>query len=85
MAETPSRHAKASEASDATNGDAATEQVQDQIAKEQAQGYRGGAPVDRTPNENYTVAGVTAGLPVPETAENPRVARAAAARQHGEE
>lgn len=35
--------------------------------KENAQGYRGVA-TDDTPNENYTVAGVTSGKPTPETA-----------------
>lgn len=33
---------------------------------EQEQGYRGVA-VDPTPNANYTLAGVTAGKPTPET------------------
>ena len=37
------------------------------IAKETAQGFRG-VEVDPTPNENYTVAGVTSGAPTPETA-----------------
>jgi hypothetical protein len=34
--------------------------------KETAQGFRG-VEVDPTPNENYTVAGVTSGAPTPET------------------
>lgn len=34
--------------------------------KETEQGYRGAVP-DETPNENYTVAGVLAAKPVPET------------------
>jgi hypothetical protein len=34
--------------------------------KEMAQGFRGVA-TDETPNENYTVAGVTSGKPTPET------------------
>jgi hypothetical protein len=33
---------------------------------EQKQGFRG-IEVDPTPNENYTVAGVTSGKPTPET------------------
>ena len=37
-----------------------------QIEKEQAQGFRG-TEVDSTPNEAYTVAGVTSGAPTPET------------------
>lgn len=37
-----------------------------QIAHEQKQGFRG-TEVDLTPNENYTVQGVTSGAPTPET------------------
>lgn len=37
-----------------------------QLLAEQAQGFRG-IEVDPTPNENYTVAGVTSGAPTPET------------------
>lgn len=40
--------------------------VQAKIDKENAQGFRG-VEVDPTPNENYTVAGVTKGAPTPET------------------
>ena len=36
------------------------------VDKDTEQGFRG-ANTDPTPNENYTVAGVTAGLPTPET------------------
>ncbi len=36
------------------------------VAEEQKQGFRG-TEVDPTPNENYTVAGVTSGAPTPET------------------
>jgi hypothetical protein len=36
------------------------------IDQESAQGFRG-VEVDPTPNENYTVAGVTSGAPTPET------------------
>lgn len=36
------------------------------VALEQEQGFRG-IEVDPTPNENYTVAGVTSGAPTPET------------------
>lgn len=45
------------------------DEVADKLQKEQEQGYRGD-PVDPTPNENYTVAGVTSGAPTPETDEN---------------
>lgn len=40
--------------------------IEDRIAQEQSQGFRG-IEVDPTPNENYTVAGVTSGAPTPET------------------
>ena len=36
------------------------------LIQEQEQGFRG-SEVDPTPNENYTVAGVTSGAPTPET------------------
>jgi hypothetical protein len=39
---------------------------QDVIDKETAQGFRG-VEVDPTPNENYTLQGVTSGKPTPET------------------
>lgn len=54
------------------------QQVQQRIDQEVEQGFRGTA-VDQTPSENYTVAGVLAGKPVPETASNPREARRKAA------
>jgi hypothetical protein len=40
--------------------------VESRVEKELAQGFRG-TEVDPTPNENYTVAGVTSGAPTPET------------------
>jgi hypothetical protein len=40
--------------------------VKEQSDRHAAQGHRGDK-TDRTPNENYTVAGVGAGLPTPET------------------
>ena len=40
--------------------------AQEIIDRESAQGFRG-VEVDSTPNENYTVAGVTSGAPTPET------------------
>jgi hypothetical protein len=36
------------------------------LGSEQVQAFRGAVP-DPTPNENYTVAGVTRGAPTPET------------------
>lgn len=40
--------------------------VQSQMDEEQEQGFRG-TKVDETPNENYTVSGVTSGAETPET------------------
>lgn len=40
--------------------------VEAKVAAEYEQGFRG-VEVDKTPNENYTLAGVVAGLPTPET------------------
>lgn len=40
--------------------------LQERIDAENAQGFRG-VEVDSTPNENYSVAGVTSGAPTPET------------------
>lgn len=54
------------------------------IDKETEQGFRG-VEVDPTPNDNYTLAGVTSGAPTPETddtaAEQARKAQADTARQ----
>lgn len=44
----------------------ALDQVQTVVDEETEKGYRG-TEVDPTPNENYTVAGVTSGAPTPET------------------
>lgn len=43
-------------------------EVQARVDKETEQGFRG-IEADPTPNENYTVAGVTDGKPTPETDE----------------
>jgi hypothetical protein len=48
------------------SGALGSDEVQEQMDEEQAQGYWG-HKVDPTPNENYTVAGVTSGAPTPET------------------
>jgi hypothetical protein len=45
--------------------DAGQDQVQSMFDTEQEQGYRGEAP-DPTPNEHYTVKGVTSDKPTPE-------------------
>lgn len=59
--------------------DKAAAQVQKAVDEETEQGFRG-VEVDPTPNENYTVKGVTSGKPTPETddkqAEKARKARA---------
>lgn len=51
---------------DSASADAGVDQVQATVDAENAQGFRG-TKVDPTPNEHYTVAGVTAGKPTPET------------------
>jgi hypothetical protein len=63
----------------AQDPDAASEQVQQAVDAETERGLRG-EEVDSTPNEHYTVAGVLADKPVPETAEDPAEARREAAR-----
>lgn len=40
--------------------------IEQRVNQELKQGFRG-TEVDSTPNENYTVAGVTSGAPTPET------------------
>lgn len=66
-----------------TSTDSAETQVQERVNAEQERGYRG-IEVDPTPNENYSVAGVTSGAPTPETdadaAEAARKAQADTAR-----
>lgn len=46
-------------------GELGGKEVQAKMDEETEKGYRGFVP-DPTPNENYTVAGVTAGAPTPE-------------------
>lgn len=46
--------------------DAGAAEVTANVEKVEEQGYIGSTP-DKTPNENYTVAGVTSGKPTPET------------------
>lgn len=52
--------------SDATAESLGVDEVQARMDKETEKGYHG-QKVDPTPNKNYTVAGVNAGLPTPET------------------
>lgn len=51
---------------DTVDADRSTAEVQEQVDREEEQGFRG-VEVDPTPNEAYTVAGVTSGQPTPET------------------
>ena len=55
-------------ADEKNSGDSGAAEVAANLEEEQEQGYRGEA-VDPTPNHAYTVAGVTAGEPTPETDE----------------
>lgn len=48
------------------DGDAGAAEVQARVDAEQEKGYRG-VVTDPTPNEHYTVEGVTSGKPTPET------------------
>lgn len=64
--------------------DATTAEVREQAQVEQEQGYVGTVP-DTTPNQHYTVDGVTSGKPTPETdREQAERNRQAAARRRGE-
>ena len=72
---------KRSEKSDQGAADAADERVQKAADKEQEQGFLG-QKVDPTPNENYTVAGVLAGKPTPES--DPEARKQAQAASRGE-
>jgi hypothetical protein len=54
---------------DAAAADKSTAEAQAKVDEDQARGFRG-VEVDPTPNENYTIAGVTSGAPTPETDDN---------------
>jgi hypothetical protein len=56
----------AENATKAAVSDGGAAEAQKKADAEQEQGVRG-VPVDPTPNEHYTVAGVVAGKPTPET------------------
>lgn len=56
------------------------DQVQEIVDKEQEQGFAG-IKVDPTPNENYTLAGVTKKAPTPET--DPEQAKLAGSSKFG--
>lgn len=51
---------------DAKSAERDNREVEEKVDDETAQGFRGVA-VDPTPRENYTVQGVVAGKPTPET------------------
>ena len=53
---------------------AAEREVRSAVEEETGRGLRG-VEVDGTPNENYTVKGVTSGAKVPEVAADPVAAR----------
>lgn len=54
------------ETKDSTAASQSSTDIQAKADQEAKQGFRG-TEVDPTPNENYTVAGVTSGAPTPET------------------
>lgn len=56
------------ESTDKTTDDAGEAEVQQKFDRINAQGYDGNVP-DPTPNEAYTVAGVTSNAPTPATDE----------------
>lgn len=56
----------APQTSDHQGEDLGASEVQAKVDAENEQGFRG-TKVDPTPDENYTVAGVTSGAPTPET------------------
>jgi hypothetical protein len=62
----PSETTEAAPTDGGGDGDAGQKQAQSAMDQEQAQGFRG-AKVDPTPDEHYTMAGVTSGKPTPET------------------
>jgi hypothetical protein len=53
----------------AAKKDAGASQVEKAVAEETEQGFRG-EKVDPTPDEHYTVDGVTSGKPTPENEED---------------
>lgn len=65
-----------------STADAGEGQVQETVDRESDQGYRG-VVADPTPNSAYTVSGVVAGEPTPETHEAQADKAAARARELG--
>jgi hypothetical protein len=64
---------------DSASTDAGQDEVQHTFDEANEKGYFGFVP-DPTPNENYTVSGVTSGAPTPETDADAREAARKAAR-----
>lgn len=67
---------------DPASVDLGRHEVAERVEREQEQGFAG-RDVDPTPNENYTVDGVTSGKPTPET--DPKQAAKARAAARGED
>jgi hypothetical protein len=81
MADTKEQNPKASSAT--TKGDAGEKEMQERFDEANEKGFFG-TEVDPTPNENYTVKGVTSGAPTPETDAGARKAARNAADDAGE-
>lgn len=73
---------KKDEAAEAPESDGSAQAVQNLVDEETKRGYRG-TEVDPTPNENYTLEGVTSDAPTPETDEDAAEAARAAAAELG--
>jgi hypothetical protein len=66
VAESKSTSSRQSKATQETPDDGVAQAIQKATDEAEEQGYFGTA-VDPTPNENYTLKGVTSGAPTPET------------------
>ncbi|MFA0844350.1 hypothetical protein [Streptomyces rochei] len=66
MAESKSTTSRQSKTTQETPDDGVAQAIQKATDEAEEQGYFGTA-VDPTPNEHYTLAGVTSGKPTPET------------------
>lgn len=66
MAESKSTTSRQSRTTQETPDDGVAQEIQRVTDEAEVQGYFGTA-VDPTPNENYTLKGVTSGAPTPET------------------
>ncbi|MEU1919354.1 hypothetical protein ABZ742_04175 [Streptomyces albogriseolus] len=72
MAESKSTSSRQSKATQETPDDGVAQAIQKATDEAEEQGFFGTA-VDPTPNENYTLKGVTSGAPTPES--DPQYAR----------